>query len=191
MRNILFLVSHIGSNSFNLFECFNDNSRIVMYNNNGFYKDVTDLEKLSSLPHKIDNTAAIYGDHLLTNTTYYIESMYRMCKFVYVISSAAKALPKIVDEGYAPDKADAYYRFRLHRICEMGKRTPGAVVVTDDKMSKSLPYIEKYLGLKQSLILEEKNKESTTRVDPELIDRCQIAYERFLYYLKQQDLIVV
>lgn len=190
MQNVLFVVSHFGSESFDMLETLNGNPRLVVYNSNGLYTHMEQFENLTSFPHKISDTSAIYGDHLLTNTTYYCEAFYQHCRFIYCLSPAKQALPRIVDKGYKLEGAESYYRFRLHRICEMAKRTPGAIVITEGRIRDSLHKIEKYLGLKQPLKYEKKVKDSETIIPSEIVEKSERAYERFLYFMKQQNLII-
>jgi len=188
MKNALFVVSHIGSNSQDLVNSLNRNPRVVVYNINGLYSHIEHLENLFSFPHKINDTSAIYGDHLVKNTTYYCNLFYKSCKFIYLITPPEYALPKIVASGYKLLCAERYYKFRLQRMCEMMKRTPGAVFVED--IEKSFPVIEKYLNLKDKLsIVSVIEFEKDPSLPSEVIERTQDAYERFLYFIKKQDLL--
>lgn len=187
MRNVLFVISHHGSESMDLVESLNGNPKIVVYNVNGLYGHIDHFENLTSFPHKISDTSAIYGDHLLTNTTYYCEDFYHYCRFIYLLSPAKQALPRIVDIGYTVDGAQNYYKFRLHRMCEMIKRSPGSIVIPEGMIQTSLPKIEQYLGLKKPLRYSQKVENSETDIPSEVIDKSQQSYERFLYFIKQQD----
>ena len=52
---------------------------------------------------------------------------------------------------------------------------------------RSFPMLEKFLGLKESLILDQ-TLFKTTKLSPfvtgKMFETCQNAYERYLYYLK-------
>ena len=190
MRNILFVVSHYGSESQDLVDILNENPRTVVYNSNGLYTHVEHFENLTSFPHKISDTSAIYGDHLLTNITYYCESFYKHCKFIYLFSPPKLALPRIVDMKYSVEGAESYYRFRLHRMCEMAKRSSRAIVIQEGSIKSALPDIEKYLNLRVPLKYSGSAENSESFIPSDVIDRCQDAYERFLYFMKQQDLVI-
>jgi hypothetical protein len=86
-----------------------------------------------------------------------------------------------------------YYTYRLRRICEMARRTPGAVLLTWDDMitGRGFPLLEKYLHLKEPLVNEEKlwpQAQSNANVTSAIIDQAQHSYERYFYYLRNLNL---
>lgn len=185
------MVSHLGSGSLELLRVLNRNTRVVIHNQSGKYAHPTDLEWLFKFGHKIDNTAAVYGDHLTHNVSFACPALYDVCQFIYVIRSAKPTLNTIVSSGlYTPENALRYYTFRLRRICEMAKRTPGAVLLTWEDMSndRCFPLLEEYLGLNTSLTSEKFEAETLDLVEHSLVEQAQESYERHLYYLKQLDL---
>jgi hypothetical protein len=118
------------------------------------------------------------------------KNLYGICSFVYVIRSARASLNEILlDNKYKPECAVNYYRFRLRRIYEMAKRTPGAAFVTWDDLASGSAFgtIEEYLGLKQPLegdfVSEYKNS-----INESFVNEAQDAYERYHYLLKSAEL---
>jgi hypothetical protein len=192
MKKVAFVVSHLGSGSDDLVRVLNDNPRLVVHNTNGEYSHPTDLSWLFKLGHKQDNAAAIYGDHLLHNAGFSCKALYDYCQFIYMIRSARSSLNEIVSlSNYQPENAAKYYTFRLRRICEMAKSTPGAVLLTWEDLAnrQGLPLIEEYLGLKLPLrLMEDLRTEKKDEVPHEIVEEAQESYERYLYYLRQLDL---
>jgi len=196
MKNVVFIMSHFGSGSFDLVRMMNRNPRITIENSGARYYHPDDLEWLFSKEHKLKNAAAIYGDHILLNANFACDALLKAYKFIYVIRSAKMALNRIVTQSKFSEKNTlSYYAFRLTRISEMAKATPGAVLLTWEDLTSAtgLPLIEEYLGLKTQLeptIDEFVQDETQTQCNlpSELIQQGQEAYERYLYYLKQLDL---
>jgi hypothetical protein len=89
-----------------------------------------------------------------------------------------------------------YYCFRLQRMCEMAKRTPGAVLLTWDDMISGLGFdvIERYIGLKQPLENDvgafESIKEGIKNdlIPFDLLQYAEQAFERYFSFLKNQNL---
>lgn len=186
------MVSHLGSGSLDLLRVLNRNPRVVIHNQSGKYAHPTDLDWLFKLGHKVDNAAAVYGDHLTHNVSFSCPALYDACHFIYVIRSAKPTLNAIVNAGiYPPKNAVRYYTFRLRRICEMAKRTPGAVLLTWEDLANAhgFPLLEEYLGLNTPLRSDIKFEvEENDLVEHSLVEEAQDSYERHLYYLKQLDL---
>lgn len=187
MKNILFIVSHLGSGSHILFNSLNRNPRVQGFRIDKPYSNPLALEHLTSHPHKLDNTAAIYMEELLFNYSFSCPQAYDYCKFIYLIRDARPTLNNIVTLGYDPICADLYYRYRLRRICEMAKRTPQAILLTwDDVLSgKKFSLIEKYLNLKDPISLIGQEPKIKEVVDLNIINKSQRSYERYFYFLKK------
>jgi len=151
------------------------------------------LEILTSHPHKLDNTAAIYMDELLYNYSFAFPPLYQWCKFIYLVREARPTLNTIVSKPqsfsykYSPESANKYYKYRLRRMCEMAKRTPKAILLTyDDLISgRKFPAIEKYLNLKEPIKTEEIKEDIQDVMDVSLINEAQESFERHLFYLKK------
>lgn len=191
MKKVAFIVSHLGSGSAELLDILNRNPRVLIQNQNAEYAHPTDLEWLYNSGHKMDSAAAVYGDHLVTNVSFYCRPLYKECFFIYVVRSARPSLHEIISQyGHKPKNALLYYTFRLRRICEMARQTPGAVLLTweDVANGKGLPLVEEYLGLKEPLKINELKENEQNFIDLSIISDAQESYERHLYYLKQLDL---
>ncbi len=194
MKNIVFIVSHLGSGSQILSSGMNKNSRIQVFKTNKVYYHPLSLENLTLSPHKLRNSAAIYLDELLFNFSLCCNNIYEICKFIYLIREPHSTLSNISSyyTYYTPHYAYNYYRHRLRRIYEMAKKTPGAILLTwEDVLSRrGLSLIENYLKLKEPIqpIYEISTKQSA---DIDLIKSAEITYEKYLYKMKQLKLLTV
>jgi hypothetical protein len=192
MNPILFLVSHLGAGYNQLANSLNSHPRISIQNIQGTYSHVSDIELLMSAGHKMMGPAAIYGDCLLYNYQFCHKPLLKWCKFIYLIHQPEESLKEILllkNGSYTPLNALRYYSFRLRRICEMAKRTPGAVVIrfrdiTNDKVEELISDYLKIKGLKIS-IKEKKSPEN--QVPYEILSKAEDCYERHLYYLKNLE----
>jgi hypothetical protein len=193
MKKVCFIVSHLGSGSSDLVEVLNGNPRCSIQNSSVRYGGPDDLDWLFANPHKCRDSSAVYGDHLLYNTSLSCKSLYDRCKFIYLIRPARASLNETAKSNkYRPVFAARYYSFRLRRICEMARKTKDALfLVWDDLASgKAFPSIEEYLGLKVQLKAEHQHFPACTsdEFDERLVSECQDAYERYYYYLAGLDL---
>jgi hypothetical protein len=174
----------MGSCSEDLFSSLSGNQRVVCYRTGRVYSHPLVVEELTSLPHKLDNTAAIWMDELLHNYQFSCKAMYSFCKFIYMVREAEPTLNCLVEAGYRPDAAVRYYCYRLRRMCEMARKTPGGILVIASDIPKGLPLIEKYLNLKQPLRVPSVQDSKRGLVKWPLIEHAQKRYERYLYFLK-------
>lgn len=198
MRKILFLSSHLGSGSSVLYKSLNMHPRIQGFKSkeNNVYIHPFSLLSLVNNRHKLHNSSAIYMDELLYNYCLSIKYAYDVCKFIYIIRDAEPTLNWLVENELfkTPLHAQRYYLYRLRRICEMAKRTPGAVVLNyyDIKNKKGLDKIESYLNLKESIELQDAKMPDPTSlgfVPTSLVREAEESFEKYWYYLKNQDLI--
>jgi len=195
MRTVVFVVSHLGSESHELVRILNNNPRVQISNTeNEHYNHPLDLRNLLEKKHKLDNAAAVYGDHLLFNYCLSSKAIYSICKFIYLIRPAKSTLNIIrrLYPNYTNLTAYRYYCFRLRRIFEMAKKTPGSVLITWSDLANDKGYslIEKYLNLKEPLVHSNEGFLETDEdeIPAEYVDLAQSSYERYLYSLKQIDL---
>lgn len=196
MRKILFIASHLCSGSYGLHEILNQNPRIELIFTNRQYLEIDDLDDLVKINHKCKNAAAIYGDHLLYNPSFANKNFLKFCKFIYVIRSAKQTLNEMCVAGlFTPERAVRYYRHRLQRIAQMSRRTPGAVLLTFDNLAagKGCNLIEGYLQLKDKLEMDASRffDQGLDWIPGEFVEEGQEAYEKYLYQMRQQDLLVI
>lgn len=192
MNNVLFITSHIHSGSSGLIEIMNQNPRVEIRDTDIGYDHPDKLKSLFQHGHKLDNTAAIYGEHLLFNMHFTSSVFYDFCKFIYIIRDAKSTIEEIMSDkkrNYSLNNAIRYYCYRLRRMCEMAKKTPGAILLRWQDLStrEGLELVEDYLNLKQPL--EERLFSSPEiTLASELTDKSQDVFERHLYYLNNLDL---
>lgn len=189
MNKVLFLVSHLGSGSDQLIEILNSNDRISIYDTNMYYDTPEALNFLFMRNHKLKNTAAIYGDHVLFNHSISTSKLFDFCKFIYFINDAKTSINNIVkNDGYSPDAALRYYCFRLRRMCEMLLKNKNSIFINYDwlKNTDNFEIIENYLGLKSKI-----NKVNLIEPEPldivpySIIESGQECYERYLFYFNK------
>jgi len=143
--------------------------------------------------HKSPGPRAIYGDHLLYNYQFYFKPLLKWCKFIYLIRNPKDALESILaeEEAYTPHTAFRYYAYRLRRICEMAKRTPGAVLLRwrDMVEGEANTLVRDYLKVNDlDLKKESADETSADSVPYEIIRKAEDCYERHFYYLKHLEL---
>lgn len=193
MKNIVFIVSHLGAGSEALIYSMNKNSRIESRRVEGGYKDITAIESLTINPHKLGNSAAFYMDRILYNYEFSCPSLYKFCRFIYLIREARPTLNKVAGiptlQKKSPPNIERYYRYRLRRIYEMAKHTPEAILLTweDIASKRGLKLIEQYLNLNEPLNLTIR-EEIKDLVDIEMVNKAQECYERYLCRLKKLNL---
>jgi hypothetical protein len=195
MKNVLFVISHLFSGSTDLLAVLNEHDRIHINDNTRIpYEHPSVLDNLFSLGHKLDNSAAIYGDHLLFNTDFNCTAFYDFSKFIYVVRHAKPTLNEIKNQRkeYSDLSANRYYCFRLRRIYEMARRTPGAVLLTGDNLrdKKGAELVTDYLNLTKpvdfsNLLYINYIEEN---VASPIVEDAQDCYEKYLYNLRQLDL---
>lgn len=188
MKNVCFIVSHLGSGSSDLVEVMNGNPRCSIQSSSVRYEWPGDLDWLFASPHKCRNSSAIYGDHLLFNTSLSCRNLYERCRFIYVVRPARASLNEIAKgRKYLPKFAARYYSFRLRRICETARRTADSLFLTWDDLASGRAFsaIEDYLGLKVQLKAEHRHFQACSgdEFDERLVSECEDAYERYYYYL--------
>jgi len=196
MRKILFLVSHLGSGSDLLYKSLNLHPRIQGFKSTGnnVYAHPLNMLSLINSRHKLHNSSAIFMDELLYNYCFQIKSAYQTCKFIYVVRDAEPTLNWLVEnEKFKPIQAQRYYLYRLRRICEMAKRTPGAVVLNyyDLKSKRGGDIIRDYLDVSEPIEFNDyklPEAEKQGLLSSSLVKEADEAFEKYWYFLKNQDL---
>lgn len=202
MKKILFICSHPYSGSSALYEALNHHSKIQGFKsiNLNSYPDSQSLLTLTNRLHKTSNRSAIYMDELLSNRSFYAADAYKKCSFIYVIREPEASISFLIaNEKKKPIFAARQYAFRLRRLCEMAKRTPGAILLTwkDLANAKGMDLIQNYLNLKDPISFDPAllspyiRSFSNNLIGVDLLNESEDAYERYLYFLKNQKLIMV
>jgi len=197
MRKVLFIASHLDSGSDIVYKSLNQNPQIQGFRslNHNVYMHPLSLLSMMNCRHKLNNSSAIYMDELLFNYCFQIKSAYAICKFIYVIRDAEPTLNLLVENGrFDPVQAQRYYLYRLRRLCEMAKRTPGAIVLNayDIKHKRGGEFISKYLDLITPFEYGDYEFTEPKKVGllpAYLVQEADEAFEKYLYFLKNQDLI--
>ena len=191
MKKVVFIISHLFSGSDYLLKSLNKNSRVQIQNTSHQYSHPSNLENLFSMGHKLNNTAAVYGDHLLYNPCLTSKSFYTFCNFIYVINTAKPTLNLIFNsKKFNELNSLRYYTFRLRRIVEMARCTPNAVLLTgnDLRENRGKELLSKYLSLKEPLDDFLFDNVYPDKLDYNLVRQGENSYERYLAYLKSLPL---
>ena len=163
------------------------------------YDSPLSLYLLASQEHKMDNSSALYLDELLYNSQFYCKQAYSVCKFIYVLRGPESVIDYMMHkDGLRAEVAARSYAFRLRRLCEMAKRTPGALLLTYDDLigKRGLDLVAAHLGIKDSIrlnpdLLDEIGPRlNPVPLDQEIRSSLQDSYERYLYFLRNQSLLM-
>lgn len=188
MKNILFIVSHLGSGYENLIHSLNKNERIDIKFLQLSYTHPEILDYLYGDGHKLDNSASFYGDLIIFNKNFSCKAFYKFSKFIYFINSPQKTLNKICLYNKLNEKeAFRYYSFRLRRIYEMACCTKGSIITTHDDLanSKNFNLIENYLNMKGNFSYYFKEEEIENRISSSLMKLANDCYEKYLFLFKK------
>jgi len=200
MKKLVFICGHSYSGSNVLYEAMNQNPRIQGFRKGEYniYDTKLSLLRYTEQKHKLNNRSAIYMDELIYNQQLQTKDAYEICKFIYVIRHPLNTLSLMISNNKTkPAFAFRYYSFRMRRLCEMAKRTPGAVLLTYDniKNGKGIDLITDYLNLREPLNFEPdiffsyEKTFSTDLLGLNLRLQAENIYEQYLYFLKNQFLL--
>ena len=193
MNRILLLNSHLVSGSPQLVDILNENDRIQIAETNISYESIADIQNLFHRGHKLHNSAAIYGDHLLFNINFWNKSFYPCMKFIYFIRPGSATLNELVEKlNYTTNTAMNYYCVRKRRLYEMATQTPGADFLTQQNLAdgKGLDLIEEYLQLPEPLNPTTKSLGKIEDVVPyPVLQQAEDYYEKYLFLFKQLKLL--
>ena len=193
------ICSHLYSGSNILYDAMDQHPRIQGFKRRegNLYGSLLSVINLANQDHKVKNKSAIYLDELLHNFQIYSKDLYKCCKFIYVIRRPEPTLNYMIAvDKKTPEFSILYYKYRIRRICEMAKRTPGAVFLTYDDLilNRGLNLIEEYLDLYQPIQFDPKLLENislgsgTELLGSTLRSEIENIYEKYLYFLKNQSL---
>lgn len=199
MKKIVFICSHLYSGSGMLYNAMNSHSKIQGYKADALNRYISpiDLIGLTNFKHKVKNRSAIYMDEILYNFQISSKDIYHYCKFIYLVARPVNTINFIISHDKKnPNYAVLYYKFRLRRLCEMAKRTPGAVFLTYDQLfeSKVMDLISEYLDLSDPILFDPSSLEffnrgfGTDLLGLNLRSEVENTYEKYLYFLKNQSL---
>jgi hypothetical protein len=209
------IITHAGSGGTLLSRILTTNYYVRSFGRTGItYDHPTVLKRMKT---KINNVLGPnrhgdgdwYVDKLLFNYDFHCKPLYNICKFIYLIRSPQIPLATLIQRGYTPQGAETYYLFRLRRICEMAKNTPGGVLLTyEDLISKkAFPLLQNLFGLKTGfseeftpLSFDDHNLlggkiltspiEPKTEVPKDTLARCDLGYKKYLRFLESRASLI-
>ncbi len=190
MKKVCFVVSHLGSGSASLVAALNANPSCQFIESNAKYDGPASVRWIFKMGHKCRDASAVYGDHLLFNASITSREMYGRFLNIFVVRPARHSLNEIIRMGYNERGASSYYRFRLRRICEMAKRSPDSILVSWEELAKesTADIISEYLGLPTPISPPLPFEPSEEVCSESTVEECQMAYERYYYYLNGLNL---
>ena len=153
------------------------------------------LYDITQQRHKLNNRSSIYMDELLYNHQLSTKVAYKECKFLYILREPEPVLNfLVVREKRKLPFAARYYTYRLRRLYEMAKRTPGAVLLTWDDLiaNRGISLLEEYLGLRSPIqfnpaLLDPLNLHMDL-AGRNVLSETENTYQKYLYFLKNQSL---
>lgn len=208
-----FIVTHFGSGGTLLCRILNENYKIhCIGRTNVWYNHPTMIERSKLV---IDDLLNLKSDHndwyidkLVNNFDLTCKSIYRICKFIYLIRSPQVPLATLVSRGYSNASAESYYLFRLRRMCEMAIHTGGILLTYEDLIEKrAFPLLKTFLDLKSSLndeftpfenddqnlktgkILKDP-VEPGIKIPDNILNNCFTGYKRYLKFLETRTSLV-
>jgi hypothetical protein len=195
MKNILFIVTHVGAGMEYLVSILNENDRVQIYNDFLTFDHPVVLDQLTTKNHKMNNNSAVFGTVVIHNKDFCCKELYKFCKFIYLINEPTNYFKiTLNDKKDNAEIISRHYCFRLRRIYEMAAHTPNAVVVDYRSLSekKSLEPIDEYLLLRNNLYYNGDSKEfPEVKIPKEPLKHCQEAYERYLFKLKNLNIKMI
>lgn len=198
MKKLLLVCSHLYSGSGSLYTALDQHPRIQGFRapEPNRYVNPLDLLRRTEQRHKLGNRSAIYMDELLYNYQLQTKQAYKNCHFLYVVRRPEPVLARMmVLDKMRPGFAARYYTFRLRRLCEMAKRTPGAILLTYDDLEqgRGLDLVADSMNLKTPVefdpaSLDDGGSFNTDLLGSTLRSGVEDTYERYLYFLRNQSL---
>lgn len=190
MKKTLFVISHLCSGSNSFCDALDTHPRVKIFRTGTIYESPLDLLQLTEQPHKLNNMAAIYGEHLVYNHEFACPSLYEISRFVYIVRPARPTLNELIGKNNMGSILN-YYSYRLRRIYEMATKTPNAVLLTWQDLydGRGLDLVEDYLVLASPLNNPTiESSESNANISTSILREAEHCYERYLYKLKQLPL---
>ena len=189
MKKVLFLSSHLGSESDQLYVAFCDLLSIQGYKKENIYRSMQDIFFLTERKHKLKTSARVYMDHLLFNYQFSCKQAYENCKFIFIVREPEETIEFLVSNKlYNKKDAISYYLYRIRRICEMAKNSKDGLFLThaNFKNGKGIQEIKDYLNIKERFNfvfenIENKNKNILTYKE---IENLNHVYEKYLYFVR-------
>jgi hypothetical protein len=189
-HKFFFIATHLGSDNWPLSKSLMPLAYVSRTDTNYDHPEVL-FDFYKRVPY---HRSMILGDHLMHNFSLSHTGFLNFCKFVYFIRDGRHTMYDMINHKYFegnPERCLLYYCYRLRRLCEMARNTPGAVLLTwnDIKEKKGMDLLKKYLGLMRVPIIDtEPNYPKTSNINYGIIQKADECYERHYYYLKKCDL---
>jgi hypothetical protein len=195
VKRVLLAVSHLGSGSLQLLSLLNHNPRVQFANTQTSIRDYTDLQAITSSPHKMNSLAAMYAMEINHNFQLGPKNIAPHAHYLFVLRRPEPSIGLMVQNGvYRPHEAAMYYCYRLRRMCEIAKRVGTGMLLTyeDLESGEYVTPLSKFLGLKEEAEFDPKVFQAMRPTSKTSLGRdeawCEDCYERHLYYLKSLPL---
>ena len=198
MKKILLICSHMHSGCDVIYESLNRTKKTqgFNYSEKNYYQSPLNFLSLTHENHKLHDSSALYMDVLNFNQQLSTKTAYEYCKFIYFIRELEYVLNSLIKKDKMNFSfAKRYYCFRLRRLYEMAKKTPGAIFLTwdDIKGKKKLELVENYLNIKEKINLDNSliskfSEDIDGSIPYSDLIKVENTYEKYLFFLKNLNL---
>jgi hypothetical protein len=126
MKQIVFIMTHLGSKWENLMDFLKQYPRIDEPPRCEYIIRHPDhLSQITRCPHKSKNASSIWIVPILHNHQFACPILLKYHKFVFFTASLENSLEEI-QKQYTEEAARSYYSYRLNRMRKYWKQVPGA-----------------------------------------------------------------
>lgn len=124
MKQVLFVMTHLGSDWEMLAEALERNPRIQVYNTGTTYQHPDQLQILQRQIHKQDNAVAVRADVIFHNKDF---TMKRLCShfpFIFWTKHFEQCEEALRELGYDGERAKDYWTYRMAGLNQYYGRSP-------------------------------------------------------------------
>jgi len=186
MNKVLFIVSHLGSDSHILCNVLNAHFRIQWYKTDLLYDYPMQIQVLTSYEHKAPTSSAIWMEELLYNHHFSHKQVYKMARFIYLVRDAKPTLSSIIEKKEECQAKYKYYIFRLRRIYEMARKTKeNSLFLTWNELTRGFERIEEFLEVDNLNFKKEDFKipEENPLIPSEVMASAKDYYDKFYSWM--------
>lgn len=190
MRNVLFIMTHLGSGSDQIISSLQAHPDIEIFETGNAYNHPDVVGHLVSLPHKRNNAKSIYSDVIYENGNFTCRAMTGWYKFTYIIRNPADALPSLIDRYHDPQRAALHYCYRLRGLAEYSLRTPNAPLFSWDGDPEAYSAaLTDHLGCRPAISMDRVMQAQTCDLDVphDILAQCEDAFSRYSTIMKNRS----
>jgi hypothetical protein len=187
-KELLLVITHYRENNV-LVDTLNTNKRIQKIDLQ-LYKDMSNFFSLGSIRIGYKKNPHIYMDSLYYNHQFSFAPLLNFSKFIYLVNKPRLVMPSLVESNrYSPESCLNYYCFRLRKIYEMIRKTPGQnfKVFFDEEFILPDTYkkIQEFLDLKEEFSIRKENSVADFNVSNTILEKANECYEKYRFKIKE------